>query len=231
MEYRCVECGSEIKTLFVQYSPGNIRLMKCENCKAVADEYVECELLIILIDLVLHKQKAYRHLLYNVLNQETLNLEGLLLKSTVAFLLLDAYRSLLLQRNEEQQGSSLSFSFLVSRSQKMSMDVFVGNLIFFCILLLAMKILLDKSVEISRCKNLLGAIVVSSYFKIFSIAMMVWEFPSSAIFIIDLFVLSSNVVALKVITECNLKRCIGVCFIAHSVKLLVTQLPTLLSTG
>ena len=27
--YRCVECGFRIKTLFVQYSPGNIRLMKC----------------------------------------------------------------------------------------------------------------------------------------------------------------------------------------------------------
>lgn len=29
MEYRCVKCGFRIKTLFVQYSPGNIRLMKC----------------------------------------------------------------------------------------------------------------------------------------------------------------------------------------------------------
>ncbi|CAK7348606.1 unnamed protein product [Dovyalis caffra] len=43
MEHRCVECGFPIKTLFVQYSPGNIRLMRCENCKAVADEYIECE--------------------------------------------------------------------------------------------------------------------------------------------------------------------------------------------
>ncbi|XP_065869647.1 protein ARV 1-like isoform X2 [Euphorbia lathyris] len=214
MEYKCVECGFEIKTLFVQYSPGNIRLMKC----------------IILIDLVLHKQKAYRHLLYNALNQETMNLEGLLWKSTMAFILLDAYRSLLLQRNEEQQGSSLSYSLLVSRSQKVSMDVFVGNLIFFCILLLAMRILLNKSVEISRCRNLFGAIVVSSYFKIFFIAMMVWEFPSSVIFIIDLFVFSSNTVALRVITECDLKRCIAACFTAHATKLLVTQLPMLLST-
>jgi len=31
MEPRCVECGFPIKTLFVQYSPGNIRLMRCVN--------------------------------------------------------------------------------------------------------------------------------------------------------------------------------------------------------
>lgn len=80
MEYRCVKCGFRIKTLFVQYSPGNIRLMKCviyhfllsifpsnfqffqftinfattpppslylqENCRAVADEYIECEIMV-----------------------------------------------------------------------------------------------------------------------------------------------------------------------------------------
>ncbi|KAL6333264.1 hypothetical protein AAG906_028447 [Vitis piasezkii] len=48
-----------------------------------------------------------------------------------------------------------------------------------------------------KYKNLLLAILISSYFKIFLIAMMVWELPSSVIFIIDVFVLSSNTVALK----------------------------------
>eukprot|EP00257_Ricinus_communis_P014590 XP_015572296.1 protein arv1 homolog isoform X2 [Ricinus communis] len=195
--YRCVECGFGVKSLYVQYSPGNIRLMKCENCKAVADEYIECEFMIMLIDLILHKPKAYRHLLYNVLNQETVNLEGLIWKSAISFLLLDAYRSILLQRNVEEQVSSLSFPSLFWRSQKIFMDVFLGNLTFLCVFLLATRILLKASVRVSRTRGLLPAILVSSYFKIFLIAMMVWEFPSSVIFIIDLFVLSSNIVALK----------------------------------
>ncbi|KAG8477547.1 hypothetical protein CXB51_030514 [Gossypium anomalum] len=91
MEYRCVQCGFRIKTLFVQYSPGNIRLMKCVNCKAVADEYIECELMIVLIDLILHKPKAYRHVLFNALNHERTHFQGLLWKSLVGFLVLDAY--------------------------------------------------------------------------------------------------------------------------------------------
>ncbi|KAJ0053792.1 hypothetical protein Pint_00691 [Pistacia integerrima] len=48
-----------------------------------------------------------------------------------------------------------------------------------------------------RFKDFLLAILISSYFKIFLVAMMIWRFPSSVIFIIDLLVLSSNIVALK----------------------------------
>lgn len=74
-DFRCVQCGFFIKTLYIQYSPGNIRLMRCVihlsftksicfyvmvfisnvlkvktiqgNCKAVADEYIECEVMVV----------------------------------------------------------------------------------------------------------------------------------------------------------------------------------------
>ncbi|XP_021897191.1 protein arv1 homolog isoform X2 [Carica papaya] len=206
MVCRCVECGFRVNTLFVQYSPGNIRLMKC----------------ILLIDLILHKPKAYRHLLYNVLNQETS--KQLLWKSIAGFLLLDSYRSLLL-RSEEESCSSVGFFFFVSACRKVLMDVFFGNFIFFCILVLAMRILLKKSNGVSRFRDLVLGILISSYFKIFLIAMMVWEFPTSVIFIVDLFVLSSNAVALKVMTELAMNICLGVCFSAHAIKFLITQAP------
>ncbi|XP_028752265.1 protein arv1 homolog isoform X3 [Neltuma alba] len=154
MEYRCVQCGFGTKTLYVQYSPGNIRLMKCENCKAVADEYIECEIMILLIDLMLHKCKAYRHLLFNVLNKKEYKFEMLL-------------------------------------------DLLFGNFMFLLTFIFAMRIFIGTSISFSRCKDLLLAILVSGYFKVFLISMTVWEFPSSVILIIDLFVLSSNAVALK----------------------------------
>ncbi|KAJ4727997.1 protein arv1-like [Melia azedarach] len=223
MEYRCVKCGFRIKTLFVQYSPGNIRLMKCENCRAVADEYIECEIMILLIDLILHKPQAYRHLLYNVLNRETVNLEGLLWKSTIGFLLLDAYRSLLLRRSNEEQCSTMSFSSLVWICQKMLKDVVFGNITFLAVFLLTSRILLNTSAALSRFKDFFLAVLISSYFKIFLVAMMVWKFPSSVIFIIDLFVLSSNTVALKVITESDMNRIIGACLGAHAAKFFVIQ--------
>ncbi|XVF72921.1 hypothetical protein PTKIN_Ptkin12aG0159700 [Pterospermum kingtungense] len=130
MEYRCVHCGFRVKTLLVQYSLGNIRLMKCENCKAVADEYIECELMIVLIDLILHKPKVYKHILYNALNLQITH-----------------------------------FQILV--------DVILGNFMFLCSFLLAMRNLLKTSARCTRSRDLLLAVLISSYFKIFLAAMMV----------------------------------------------------------
>ncbi|GFP81724.1 protein arv1 [Phtheirospermum japonicum] len=87
--FRCVQCGFPTKTLYIQYSPGNIRLVKCKNCKAAADEYIECEVMILIIDLILHKPKAYRHLFYNMSGKETINFESLLWKSVLMCLILD----------------------------------------------------------------------------------------------------------------------------------------------
>ncbi|KAL7241914.1 hypothetical protein ACSBR1_014484 [Camellia fascicularis] len=224
MEFRCIECGFRIrnnKPLFVQYSPGNIRLMKCENCKAVADEYIECELMILLIDLILHKPKAYRHLLYNVLNPQVVNLEGLFWKSIFAFLLLDTYRILVLNWSDAGWKLPIRFSSLVLRYGKMLMDLLLGNFMFLYILLIVTRFFLDKSAGVSRYKDILLAIFISSYFKVFFIAMMVWEFPASVLFIIDIFVLSSNTVALKVVTESSVDKCVGACFSAYAVKFLV----------
>ncbi|OMO64177.1 Arv1 protein, partial [Corchorus capsularis] len=81
-----------------------------ENCKAVADEYIECELMIVLIDLILHKPKAYRHLLYNVLSQQTTHFQGLLWMALFGFLVLDAYRSSIMKTHEEEWDTSMSFS-------------------------------------------------------------------------------------------------------------------------
>jgi lipid intermediate transporter len=40
-----------------------------KSCGAVADKYIEFELIIIILDLVLHKPQAYRHLLFNRFRQ------------------------------------------------------------------------------------------------------------------------------------------------------------------
>ncbi|KAK9061424.1 hypothetical protein SSX86_018605 [Deinandra increscens subsp. villosa] len=248
MNFRCVQCGHHIKSLYVQYSPGNIRLMKCQNCRAVADEYIECEIMILLIDLILHKAKAYRHLFYNMFDPEAMNfevhsfyyvtisclkssllitliiflLQGLTWKLTFGFLVLDAYRISILIANNEESGSDPSLASLIYGCGKILLDAFVGNLLFISILLLGTRSLLNMSSKVSSYKNTWLAILASSYLKLFLIAMMVWEFPSSVIFIIDIFVLSSNTLALNVMSESAMGKCFGVCLCAHAVKFLVS---------
>ncbi|XP_059457605.1 protein ARV 2-like isoform X2 [Corylus avellana] len=180
--------------------------------------------MLLIIDLILHKPKAYRHLLYNMLKQELANLEGLWWKSTFGYLFLDAYRSLVLKSSKEEWGLSMSFSSLLWTCGKILTDVFFENFLFLCTFLLATKIFLSRLPGAPRNKDLVLAILISSYFKIFLIAMMAWEFPSSVIFIIDLFVLSSNTMAVKVITGSAMSRCIGACLSAHAVKVLTSQM-------
>ncbi|KAL9331476.1 hypothetical protein ACSQ67_001086 [Phaseolus vulgaris] len=93
------------------------------------------------------------------------------------------------------------------------------------------KIFFHVSISISRGIDLLLVLMISSYFKIFLVAMMVWEFPSSVIFIIELFCLSSNAVALKVMTESTMSRCVWTCFFAYAIKFLVTRILELILLG
>lgn len=61
----CVECGEVVESLYVEFSEGNIRLTRCSMCSNVADKYIEYELILVLIDIILHRRPAFRHLLFN----------------------------------------------------------------------------------------------------------------------------------------------------------------------
>jgi hypothetical protein len=62
----CVECGADCPDGgFKEFSKGSVRLTRCECCHRLADKYVEFEMMLIILDLILHKPQVYRHLLYN----------------------------------------------------------------------------------------------------------------------------------------------------------------------
>lgn len=175
------------------------------------------------IDLILHKIKAYRHLFYNRFSRETLHNEVLLWKLSLGFLILDAYQMLAVCTTQDERSLPASFALFLGLCGKVLMGVFFGNLMFLGIILFGTRKFLNAKIGDSRCKHILLSILVSSYFKIFVIAMMVWEFPSSVVSIIKMFVLSSNALALLVITDAVMIRCIWICFAAHAMKFLVTQ--------
>lgn len=81
--YICINCGNNVESLFRKYSPTVLKLTNCvrflpqkqhwdyialhfqEKCHRVADKYVEYDVIIIIIDLILLQQRAYRHILFN----------------------------------------------------------------------------------------------------------------------------------------------------------------------
>ncbi|XP_066251407.1 protein ARV1 [Euwallacea similis] len=61
----CTNCRKTTSNLYRKYNATVLKLTECEKCKAVADKYVEYDIVIILIDLILLNTKAYRHILLN----------------------------------------------------------------------------------------------------------------------------------------------------------------------
>ncbi|CEM01022.1 unnamed protein product [Vitrella brassicaformis CCMP3155] len=101
MAYVCVECGAPVALIYRVYSRGNISLQRCDECGAPADRYVEYQTLLVCIDILLHRQAAYRHVLFNRLpasQQQGQRHDGwagplvrLLLKVAIAVLFFDTY--------------------------------------------------------------------------------------------------------------------------------------------
>ncbi|AET39245.1 sterol homeostasis protein ARV1 Ecym_4168 [Eremothecium cymbalariae DBVPG len=63
----CINCGCHVKSLYVKYSKNHIRLTDCPNCQQVVDKYVEFDMVLLFINLLLLKPGAYRHLVFNSL--------------------------------------------------------------------------------------------------------------------------------------------------------------------
>ncbi len=84
MSFVCIHCGEEAAELYRQYSATVLKLKQCvclafptktgqnptfellqESCGRIVDEYMEYDLVLVLLDLLLQRLPAYRHLLFN----------------------------------------------------------------------------------------------------------------------------------------------------------------------
>lgn len=65
-----LRCGVAVETLYIEVSGSNLRLTRCDRCNCVADKYVEYELQLVLMDIVLHRRPAARHLMFNRFDRE-----------------------------------------------------------------------------------------------------------------------------------------------------------------
>eukprot|EP00727_Mastigamoeba_balamuthi_P002567 m51a1_g12307 hypothetical protein (709) ;mRNA; r:368761-382107 len=88
----CVECGAPVSALYRPIG-SSVRLENCASCGAVADPYVECDYTVPLLGLLLHKPRAYRHLLVNTRSDRRLAL-GVLVGLALSLLAVGPRRSL-----------------------------------------------------------------------------------------------------------------------------------------
>uniref|UniRef100_H0WR07 Protein ARV n=1 Tax=Otolemur garnettii TaxID=30611 RepID=H0WR07_OTOGA len=83
-QYRCIECNQEAKELYRDYNHGVLKITICKSCQKPVDKYIEYDPVIILINAILCKAQAYRHILFNT----KINIHG---KLCMFCLLCEAY--------------------------------------------------------------------------------------------------------------------------------------------
>lgn len=67
----CIECGySNIDCLYSKYKSDYIKLSVCPECNKIADKYIEYDSVILFLDILLLKRRAYKHLAYNLTEME-----------------------------------------------------------------------------------------------------------------------------------------------------------------
>ncbi|XP_068088056.1 protein ARV1 [Hyperolius riggenbachi] len=208
--YRCIECNEESKELYRDYKHGVLKITICKSCQKPVDKYIEYDPVIILINAMLCKVQAYRHILFNT----EINIHS---KLCIFCLLCEAYT-----RWRQLPGSSSNtdpediiryakewdfyrlFGIAALEQAAYLMGIFI-------VLFMASPKSLNTG---SQFALLLKALLLSSYGKLLLIPAVIWEHDYTPLCfrLITLFVLTSNTQAIRV--SMNMGRCLSVLAIA-----------------
>ncbi|XP_040016011.1 protein ARV1 [Gasterosteus aculeatus] len=209
--FRCVECNEKAPELHRDYSNGILKITICESCQKPVDKYIEYDPVIILIDAILCKTQAFRHILFNT----TLDIHW---KLCVFCLLCEAYLRWSLLHGSEQSGDPADIIryakewdfYSAFGLAALELSAFCGGALWF--LWAATGRLRGGTPEL---RLLLRALLLSCYGKVLLIPAVIWEHDYSPLCLglIKLFVLTSNSQAIRVILNCSRRVSLAaVCF-------------------
>ncbi|KAM6964905.1 protein ARV1 [Aplochiton taeniatus] len=195
-DFRCVECNEEATELYRDYTNGILKITICKSCQKPVDKYIEYDPAIILIDAILCKTQAFRHILFNT----SLNIHW---KLCVFCLLCEAY---LRWSQLQGSGSSSDPADMIRYTREwdfygmfalaaLELSVFCGGVLLF------LWVVAGGARPPLGFTLLLRALLLSSYGKVLLIPAVIWEHDYSPLCLglIKLFVLTSHCQAVRVI--------------------------------
>jgi len=219
------------------FGKGNIRLSRCKSCHSISDKYVEYEFVLIFIDLLLHKTQVYRHLIFNRLEFSEVWIPRQLLKFLLVLFVLDTYKAILLDPSNplsaerysafEDEGFNLStlghdlnlllFHFGMFLGVVGDFFVYTATIILIVTLQLNMN---SRCGELTKYNYIFVAIIVSTFGRGVLLFMLVWDYPVLFIRGVDIFVLTSNVVALQAFLDSSWPSVLCAVIPAHYAKIM-----------
>ncbi|XP_059583618.1 protein ARV1-like [Alligator mississippiensis] len=188
--YRCMECSGKAPELYRDYQHGGLHLSICKSCQKPVDKYIEYDPIIILINAILCKAQAYRHILFNT----KINIHG---KLCIFCLLCEAYVRWLQLQDFSQ---NIDPDDLIRYAKEWELYRMVG-----IASLEQTSFLVDIFTALWRARPkmlkrnsdfilLLKALLLSSYRKLLLTPAIIWEhnYTPLCLHLINVFVLTSN---------------------------------------
>lgn len=199
--YRCIECNREARELYRDYNHGVLKITICKSCQKPVDKYIEYDPVIILINAILCKTQAYRHILFNT----QINIHG---KLCMFCLLCEAYlRWWQLQDSSQSPAPDdvIRYAkewdfyrmFVIASFEQAAF--FTGMFAFLWV---------QQHMTARGAPDfvlLLKALLLSSYGKLLLIPAVIWEHDHTPLCLrlIKVFVLTSNFQAIRVTLNTN----------------------------
>ncbi|XP_055641311.1 protein ARV1 [Toxorhynchites rutilus septentrionalis] len=175
-QYVCINCGNPVPELYRKISATVLKITECDKCHNPADKYIEFEVLIILIDLVLLSKAAYRHILYN---SDCKNLW----KIGVIQILLEAYclwtETFSKFTNVRYQSKHVD-PFLAEKGFYVSsLHIFIGTVLLYTFVYLLTRLFHRMDIGMAAGKTyplaLLQGVILASISKFFFIPIIIWK--------------------------------------------------------
>jgi len=188
---------------------------------------------IIFLDLVLHKYQVYRHILFNIEPYVDFGISIQYLKIFGIYLFFEAYSKWTLLKDRYGDDLNCNFAYeevTIRPFERYGFIVLITAaefLVFLLGIIAGVKLTLktnnpDTVYSIIKYNYLVMAIILSSFGKGFVFLTMIWEYKDSfSLFrsIINIFVLTSNVLALQVFLDSTTIRAASLIALGIAAKL------------
>ncbi|KAI8646491.1 Arv1-like family-domain-containing protein [Parasitella parasitica] len=202
----CVECGASVVNLYTQYSKDNIRLTTCvrrrlamDQCNNFADKYIEHDLIIIFIDMLLHKPQVYRHLLFNRITEQD-GVEPHVFRFGILLILFEVYiKWFRLERHYTDYDAKFIEQPLYYQYLYILTLCIFEFIVFHCCINFAIRLYHRNQIKRIRHNYVSMALIISSFGKMLLILMVIWDYKQLEYsWLVSIIVLASNTEALSV---------------------------------
>lgn len=223
----CTTCGTPSKQLYSTFpNTGILKIEHCRNCKNVVDKYIEYDVTLLFLDLMLLKPGAFRHILCN---RDTGNIHW---KLALLCLFCDGYRKWVSRKPEEEntedtpENGSKDTVFQAATQLQLYMMTFAAGveLSIFALVVLLLSLMFFRLVQRYKCCSALflqnvkkakvfvggicRALLIANCGKLLLLPAIVWAQSIKHVFYVLAHVVCSSALSLSIVT--NFSYCITV---------------------